>query len=119
MVKVLQDTPDNIIGFRIAGEVESRDYEYIINPALNYHVKDQGEARLYIELVDFEGETFKALFEDIKTTVKHYGNFKKVGIAGKEDWIPGLVKAGNLLTPGVQVKHFGLKEKKKAMTWLK
>lgn len=119
MVKIVKDTPENVVGFSVNGKVESTDYEHIINPTLDHHVKDKGEARLYLELVDFQGETLQALLKDLQATVKHYGNFKKVGIAGREDWLPTAVKAGDLVTPGVEVKHFGLDEKQEAMEWLR
>jgi hypothetical protein len=119
MVQIEKQTPANVIGFSVKGQVESRDYEHLINPTLDAHVKEHGEARLYLELIDFEGETLKALLNDLQTTVKHYGDFKKVAIAGREDWLPTAVKAGNLITLGVEVKHFGLDEKEKAMEWLR
>ncbi|MGC9344291.1 MAG: STAS/SEC14 domain-containing protein, partial [Bacteroidales bacterium] len=66
MFKILDITKDNLIGFRASGKIEEEDYEKL-NPILEKTKKEQEAIRLYIEIGELHGITFKALIKDIVT----------------------------------------------------
>lgn len=109
---------DNILGLAIVDKMEVADYE-----KFNYYVSDKveqyGKVRLFLEIVDMKGVSLRALYEDLKTAIKHYGSIERMAIIGDQSWLKGSVKVSDLLTPGLDMTAFGTDERARAIDWLK
>ncbi|PHI19590.1 hypothetical protein CEQ90_11995 [Lewinellaceae bacterium SD302] len=109
---------DNLLGLAIVDKMEVADYE-----KFNYYVSDKveqyGKVRLFLEIVDMKGVSLRALYEDLKTAIKHYGSIERMAIIGDQSWLKGSVKVSDLLTPGLDMAAFGTDERARAIDWLK
>lgn len=107
----------NLLGLAIVDKMEVADYE-----KLNYHIEDHaqqyGKVKLYLEIVQLKGISFRALWEDIKTSVQHYNTLERVAIIGDQGWLKASVKVGDVLTPGLDLAAFGSEERQRAIAWL-
>lgn len=107
----------NLLGLAIIDKMEVADYE-----KLNYYLEDHagqyGKVRLYLEIVNLKGISFRALWEDIKTSVQHYSTLERVAIVGDQAWLKTSVKLGDVLTPGLDLAAFGSEDRQRAIGWL-
>lgn len=107
----------NLLGLAIIDKMEVIDFE-----KLNYYIDDHagqyGKVRLYLEIVNLKGISFRALWEDIKTSVQQYGKLERVAIIGDQAWLKASVKVGDVLTPGLDLAAFGSEDRQRAIAWL-
>lgn len=116
-IKIIDLAHHNLLGMAIVGKMEVADYEKI-----SYHIQDlveqHGKARIFLEIVELQGISFRALWEDLKASVKHYGDIERVAIVGDQSWLKASVKVGDLLTPGLDMAAFNASERQRAINWL-
>lgn len=117
-LKFVEMGPDNVLGLAIVDKMEVADYEKF-NYYLEDHVQKHGKARIFLEIVDMKGLSLRALYEDLKTAVKHYNSIERMAIIGDQGWLKGSVKVSDLLTPGLDMAAFGTDERQRAIDWLK
>ena len=112
----LSEHPE-VLGYVINGKIESEDYQ-IINRQLAQAVRQSGKVKLYLELLDVEGITPAALWEDTKSGLKHASDIDKVALLSSQDWVEKLTEAGDFVTPGIDMEFFPLDQKQPALDWL-
>ena len=106
-----------IISITFKGKVDKNDYDLLV-PQLEGIIRKGGNIRLLIELIDFEGWTLGALWEDAKFNLKHVKNIVKFAIVGDRKWektmaafIKPFVKA--------QIKYFDTNRIDDANAWIR
>ena len=108
---------EEVLGYVINGKIKSEDYR-IINRQLEQAARQSGKVKLYLELLDVEGITPAALWEDTKSGLEHAGDLDKVALLGSKDLVENLTKAGDFVTPGIDIEFFELGRKQEALDWL-
>ena len=73
----------------ISGKLCSDDYAILV-PELERLIKEHGKLRLLVELIDFEGWSAGAFWEDAKFDVKHFRDFERIAIVGENTWQRGM-----------------------------
>ncbi|MEQ9443913.1 MAG: STAS/SEC14 domain-containing protein [Cyclobacteriaceae bacterium] len=106
------------LGYVINGKIEAKDYD-VINQELEQLTEKKEEVNLYIEIVALKGYTLKAMWEDFKTGIEYYKHLNKVALVSHKEWVENAAKAGDFMTPGIDMKFFNINEKTKALDWLK
>ena len=106
---------EDAIGFSIDGHLSKADYD-LINSRMKAVLDYNDKIGLYIDIVDLDGMTLKAVWEEFKAALNYYNRIKKVAITGKEGWLKSAAKISDFLTPGIDVKYFDDVEEAKA--WL-
>jgi hypothetical protein len=118
MIIPLKNIPGEIIGFDFTGEVTKKDYESVIYPALEEHIKGNKRVKL---LCQFDESLKKfdlgALWDDAKMSFKHLLDWKKVAIVSDITWLNDSLKTLGFLMPG-RLKIFQNAERDKALEWL-
>ena len=116
-VKLITHKPDHIIGLEIDGWINAEDIDRIVKivePRI-----DAGEKlRIYAEVSNWSGMSLGAFIKDLKFSLQHVKDFDKEAIVSDKRWLEGLAALGNTLFSGIEVKHFTLDEKDKALEWL-
>lgn len=116
MLHFIENVPSDLIAVSVDGKLTKEDYDKFNRMVrLKDHADD---LKLYVEINDWEGITLKAIFEDIKASFEHYNDISKMAIAGDARWLKNWTKAGDVLTPGIEVKSFAVSERDQAMSWL-
>lgn len=116
MIKILEESRNNLLAVRVTGEIEAKDYD-ILKPILGKTIDEHEKAYAYIEILDLESVTPKAVMEDLKS-LPTYNKFEKVAIVGDAKWKKIITDTvGKLLKPST--KYFNFDEKADAMEWVK
>jgi SpoIIAA-like len=101
MIKLIENLPDNVIGFEAIGNVDAGDYKSTLDPAVAAALKDHDKLRLVYVLGDqFDGYTGGAMWEDTKLGVGHWGAWEKIALVTDKDWVDDAIKFLGWMVPG-------------------
>jgi len=109
--------PEPILGIVMTGEITKEDYDRL-NPILEEYESKHKTFKFYAEMIDFEWASAKAMWEDLKTGVKHLGNITSAAVVTDKKWVEELTKAATIL-PNLKTKGFETEDREKAMEWIK
>lgn len=118
MMKLLSGLPDHIIGIRVSGQVDAKDYETVLIPAVDLMLKKRERIRVLYQLApEFEGFTAGAIWDDSKLGVAHLKAWERIAVVTDVDWVANAARMFALLMPGL-VKVFSNEEQSDAETWI-
>lgn len=106
-----------LLGLAIVGKMTTADYE-LLDTLIDEQARDFGKARIFLEIVDLQGISFKALWDDLRTTIKHYRHIERIAIIGDQGWLKASIKVSDLLTPGLDMAAFSTTDRNRAIAWL-
>jgi hypothetical protein len=117
MVHILADTQNDLLAFKVKGELQRPDYDKTL-PILEEMVQKYQKIRIYADMTDVEGITAKALWEEIKADLKYMNNVKKLAVVGDATWEKMLTSGLNIF-PGIEGKFFSPAQHEEALQWVK
>jgi hypothetical protein len=115
MLRVLKDMPPAVLGFEAVGDVEPRDYELVLVPAVENAIAEHGKARLVVVL-GRELDDYEAFLEDLKLGARHPAGFERIAVVTDAGWARPAAKLAGALMPG-KLQAFGLDELDAAKRW--
>ena len=116
-IKLISHKPDQIVGLEIDGSIDSEDIDRLAEMMEKRF--SQGERlRIYAEVTNWSGMSLAAFIKDLRFSLKHLQDFEKEAIVSDSKWLEALAALGNTLFSGIEVKHFTLNEKDKALEWV-
>ncbi|WP_276499757.1 STAS/SEC14 domain-containing protein [Pontibacter litorisediminis] len=113
-LSVLEAMPRHVVGVATLGSLSADDYR-TVNDLLAEQAMKQQDVRLYLEVLQPNGNAPDALWEELKQQVPRHDRLSKVAIAGHEEWLQRL---GGYV-PGNNVRFFKLDERDTAIDWLR
>jgi SpoIIAA-like len=117
MIRVMDDLPDNVLGFEAVGKVTEEDYEQVLSPAVAEKLAAHGKIRcVYVLGEEFEGWTFGAMWQDAKLGGSDLRNWEKIAVVTDTDWVRHAVKGFGWMIPG-DVKVYPVAELDDATAW--
>jgi hypothetical protein len=118
MIEIIQDLPDNTLGFVAKGTVTAKDYETVIIPAVEATFERQGKVRLLYHLgPDFSGFEAEAMWDDAKIGLKHISGWERVAVVSDIEWIRAGMNVFRLVIPG-RIRVFHNSELAEAAQWV-
>lgn len=105
------------VAIQAIGVLEPKDLE-VLGSQLDLQVEQHGTIRLLIELVDFQGWTPAALWEDARLAFKHYGDIDRVAVVGESRWEKEITTLGKLFTKA-EVRYFDVERREDASAWIR
>lgn len=118
MMVLLHDLPEFVVGVRASGEVDARDYESVLMPAINSALQKHNRVRVLYQLApDFTGFTAGAMWDDAKLGLAHRKAWERVAVVTDVDWIAHAVRMFTFMMPGT-VKVFPNQEMGDAEKWI-
>jgi hypothetical protein len=118
MIEILNDLPENVIGFKATGKVTREDYEKILMPAVNEHEKKFTKLNYLLLLdTDISNFTMGAWVDDALLGLKHFTHWHKVAIVSHSHTISKITDVFGHLVPGIY-KGFQTEELQAAIEWL-
>jgi hypothetical protein len=118
MIRLLSDLPSTVVGIEAVGRVEKRDYEDVLDPAIEEALKRHDKIRLLYVLGDeFDGYAPGAAWEDTKLGVGHWGSWERIAVATDREWIRDALKMLGWMLPG-EVRSFHSGERADATAWI-
>jgi len=118
MIHLIDDLPDNVLGFTAEGRVTAADYETVLMPAIEKRLETQSHLRfLYVLGKDFEGFDAGAMWEDTKVGLQHMRAWEAIAVVADAHLMRTLTKAFGFLMP-CPVRAFPLEDEAEARRWI-
>ena len=117
MITLLQDLPENVIGFVASGHVSASDYEAILIPTIKAALDQHGKVRILYQLADdFDGFTLGGMWDDTKVGLGHLASWEKIAVVTDTSWVAHAVGMFRFVMP-CPIQVFGLNELSQAKVW--
>ncbi len=118
MMRLIPNLPDYVVGVCASGEVDAKDYESVLMPALDLALKEHNRIRVLYQLTpQFTGFTSGAMWDDSKLGIKHWQAWEKIAVVTDSDWITNATRMFSFVMPGL-VKVFSNDELADAEKWI-
>jgi hypothetical protein len=118
MIELLQGLPTNVVGFEAVGEVTSKDYRDVLDPAIKAAVEANDRIRILYVLADrFTGYSGPAMFEDAVVGTEHWRHWERIGVVTDTAWVRHTVNAFAWMVPG-RIRVFADAERDAATSWV-
>lgn len=118
MMQLIDNLPDFVVGVRASGEVDAKDYETVLMPALESALKRHDRVRvLYQFTPDFTGFTVGAMWDDTKLGLTEWKAYERIAVVTDVGWITHGTRLFAFLMPG-EVKVFTNAKQDEAIRWI-
>lgn len=118
MIEFIDMCNGNVIGLKVDGKISKRDISDIA-AVVEEKLKKYEKLRVYVEVLNMEGISAEALWDDLKLAFKHYVNFSRKAVVTDRKWVRRLTPIVSGLLPGIEVRCFSFDEKNRALEWIK
>lgn len=115
MLTFLEGSRGNVIGIKASGNLTHADYEKLI-PKLEELLREHRKLRVLFELEDCQGWVVGAVWDDLKFSLKHGGEFERCAVVGEKAWQKWMTK---LAEPFFHAKYFDMSQLKEAWQWVR
>ena len=105
-----------IITLKFRERLEKKDYEMFV-PMLEGQIENNAPIRLLVELIDFNGWSSGALWEDTKFAARHFGDIERLAVVGDKEWEKGVAVFIRPFTRA-EVRYFDIRDAGKARAWI-
>lgn len=112
-----KEPSESVVGLQAIGTLEKSDFE-VLGLQLDVQVEQHGTIRLFIELVDFEGMTPGAAWEDAKLAFKHFTDIERIAVVGESRWEKEMTNLAKLFT-AAEVRYFDVEKRSAADSWIR
>jgi len=118
MMKLDSSLPDYVVGVSASGEVDAKDYETVLMPALDSALKRHNRIRVIYQLTpEFTGFTSGAMWDDSKLGIAHWKAWERIAVVTDIAWIAHATRMFAFIMPGM-VKVFSNAELAQARKWI-
>jgi len=118
MIEILPGLPDDVVGAEGVGEVEARDYETVLIPAVESALADNDRIRLLYVLGDrFDGISGGAAWEDAKLGIEHLHAWERMAVVTDVEWIGHALRAVGWMIPA-EIRVFRTSQRQAAEDWI-
>ena len=116
MIEQLEHLPEDILGFRAAGEITASDYTDVLKPAIDAVLRRGDDVRIVLVFDDWSGMTGAAVWEDLKMGIERFTKWKRIALVTDIEWMRHATSLFGWMTPG-DVKSFARAELDAAVAW--
>lgn len=85
MIETMEQSKDNVLGFRAVGEVTKEDYA-TLGPAVAAAIKEYGTIRVLFDLSDFKREKAEAWGADLGFGREYHDKIERMALVGDQSW---------------------------------
>ena len=117
MLDYLDQSTDNIIGFKVTGKFTGDDMKAFAE-RIDAVVAEAGPVHLLVELEDFGGFEIEVLWEKTKFAFAHLRDIERMAVVGDRAWEEWWVKIGGTLAPA-ETRYFDHDDIDAAWAWLR
>jgi len=118
MMRLIPDLPDYVVGVSASGEVDAKDYETVLMPALESALKKHKQIRILYQLSpEFTGFTSRAMWDDAKLGLAHWKAWERIAVVTDVHWVSSATQMFAFAMPGL-VKVFPNNELAEAEKWI-
>lgn len=115
-VEVLELANGKIVKIVASGKLSKASYDFF-TPELDSLVEKHGKIRLLFELIEFNGWTLGAAWEDLKFGCKHFNHIERIAIVGDRQWEKAMVAVCRPFTRA-RIRYFDIDDLHDASDWV-
>ena len=116
-IRLQKTASGKVVTLVVRGKLSKADYDQFV-PQLDWLIEKNGTISLLVELVDFQGGTLGALWEDTKFAFKHFDDIRKLAVVGEgKQWERSATTFIKAFTKAA-VRYFETRDKETALRWL-
>ena len=118
MIEVISGLPSNVAAFRATGKVTGKDYDNVVNPAVDKIYRTHGKIN-YLLVLDtpLSNYSAEAWFKDALLGFVYFTEWKKIGIVSNVDGVKKFTNIFGKLIPGC-TKGFSMEQMEEAKNWI-
>ncbi|MFO7685558.1 MAG: STAS/SEC14 domain-containing protein [Desulfobacterales bacterium] len=116
-IQLEEASAGNIVTLKFKKKIDKEDFDEFV-PRIEGLMKDGAKIRLVVELMDFEGWTAGALWEDTKFATQHLNGIDRLAVVGDARWEMGVTVFVKPFT-SADVRYFDIKDINKARQWVR
>lgn len=116
-IQVDEGPSNKIITLKFKEKLRKKDYDEFV-PQIEGMMQNGSKIRLVVELLDFEGWTAAALWEDTKFAARHFDDIERLAVVGDARWEKGVTMFIKPFTKA-DVRYFDMKDVDKAQKWVR
>ncbi len=118
MMTLFTHFPDHVVGVSASGQVDAKDYETVLMPAIAAARARSDRVRLLYQLTpQFTGFTTAAMWDDAKLGLADWTAWERIAIVTDIHWVAHATRMFAFLMPGL-VKVFPNEELADAQKWI-
>lgn len=118
-VEIQHDQDRQFVEVNVTGQLTKSDYDVFV-PEMERLIEQHGRLRVLFNMIEFEGWTAGAMWEDLKFDTKHFSDIERLAALGDKKWQQGMTTFFKPFTKA-EVRYFDRTEPKsleQARTWL-
>ena len=117
MLTILNQTKDDLLAVCVSQKFTAKDFE-MYSGLIKERIDKFGQARLYFEMIEFDGWEAGSFIENGVFDIMHGHQFGRVAMVGEKKWQEW---AARLASPVKRegIKYFDTSEKELAMKWVR
>jgi hypothetical protein len=117
MIKKLDQSSGNVLGFKVSGDVVKADYDTLV-PAVEAALKTNGKVMVLLDMTEFKWEKAEAWGADLKFGHEFHHKISKMAIIGDKNWEKWLTKLAEPFY-AKEAKFFYPEETDRAWAWMR
>ena len=117
MIQPIDLQDERVFGYRVDGEVTVDDLKPLMDQ-LEDKTRKHAKMRVYVEYIQIDAISLRAVWEDLKFDIKHLTDFEKAAVVTDKNWVGVSAITANLI-PGLEVKFFKFAEEQQARAWVR
>jgi hypothetical protein len=116
MIAILPETHWDLLAVQVSAKLTDQDFD-TYRSLIRQKMEEYGSARLYFEMVNFEGWQPGSFVENGVFDLVHGQEYGRVAMVGEKQWQRW---AARLAAPVKKegIKYFDLSDREKAMAWV-
>ncbi len=118
MIDPIDTHADNVVGFRLSGDVESADFAGIAR-LIEERQRAHERVRLYAELERDGEEELAAFLKRFGYAVRNLRAFEKEAVVSPGPWPETMAALLVKALPALEARRFGADEREQALTWVR
>jgi hypothetical protein len=105
-----------VVKITASGKLTKASYDFFI-PELDNLVEKHGKIRLLFEMIEFQGWTLGAAWEDLKFGCQHFNDIERIAIVGDRRWEKAMVALCRPFTRA-RIRYFDIDDLHDANDWI-
>lgn len=117
LAEILEFKGQPIVGLKITEKISLEDIKEL-EALVEEKLTKFDHLGIYVELEGAFSISWEAFYEDLKYGLSKWSHFKKKAVVSDSRWVGSLTDMASKLVPGIEVRHFEMKEANAAKAWL-
>jgi hypothetical protein len=115
-IQIKEENEGKIVAVYVSGKLVTADYEHF-TPEFDRLVGLHGKLRVLFDMVEFNGWTMGAVWEDTKFSLHHFGDIERIAMVGNKQWEHGMATFCKPFTKAT-IRYFDHTATADARKWL-